>query len=52
MNIDQFESQVVHLPDYFANHVLLTVGALLLGIALSLPLAGLVVRKPALAGPY
>lgn len=51
MNIEQFESQLVHLPDYFANHVLLTVGALLLGIAFSLPLAGLAVRKPALAGP-
>ena len=51
MNIDQFESQLVHLPDYFANHVLLTVSALLLGIAFSLPLAGLAIRKPALAGP-
>jgi osmoprotectant transport system permease protein len=51
VNIEQFESQLVHLPNYFANHVLLTVGALLIGIALSLPLAGLVVRKPALAGP-
>ena len=51
MNIEQFESQLVHLPEYFANHVMLTVSALLLGIAFSLPLAGLAVRKPALAGP-
>jgi osmoprotectant transport system permease protein len=51
LNIAQFENQLIHLPDYFANHVLLTVGALLIGIALALPLAGLAVRKPALAGP-
>ena len=51
MNVDQLQSQLVHFPGYFANHVLLTVGALLLGIALSLPLAGLAVRKPGLAGP-
>jgi len=51
LNFAQFENQLAHLPDYFANHVLLTVGALVIGIALSLPLAGLAVRKPALAGP-
>jgi osmoprotectant transport system permease protein len=51
MNAGRLESQLVHLPDYFANHVLLTVGALLLGIAISLPLAGLAIRRPALAGP-
>ena len=51
MNLEQFKTQLVHFPDYFANHVLLTVGALLLGVALSLPLAGLAIRKPALAGP-
>jgi osmoprotectant transport system permease protein len=51
VNIEQFESQLAHLPDYFANHVLLTVGALLLGIAFSLPLAGLAIRRPSLAGP-
>lgn len=47
----RLESQLVHLPDYFAHHVLLTVGALLLGIAISLPLAGLAIRRPSLAGP-
>jgi osmoprotectant transport system permease protein len=51
VNIDQFQSQLVHLPDYFANHVLLTVAALVLGIAFSLPIAGFAIRKPALAGP-
>ena len=51
MNFDQLESQLVHLPNYFANHVLLTVGALLLGIAFSLPLAALAIRRPGLAGP-
>jgi osmoprotectant transport system permease protein len=51
VNFAQFENQIVHFPDYFANHVLLTVAALLLGIVFSLPLAGLAIRKPALAGP-
>jgi osmoprotectant transport system permease protein len=51
VSVEQFQSQLVHLPNYFANHVLLTVSALLLGIAFSLPLAGLAVRRPALAGP-
>jgi osmoprotectant transport system permease protein len=51
MNFDQLESQLLHFPNYFANHVLLTVGALLLGITFSLPLAGLAIRKPGLAGP-
>jgi len=51
VNFDQLENQLVHFPNYFANHVLLTVGALILGIAFSLPLAGLAIRKPALAGP-
>lgn len=51
MSVAQFESQLVHLPDYFANHVLLTVVALLLGIAISLPLAGWAVRRPRVAGP-
>ncbi len=51
MNFDQLDSQLVHFPNYFANHVLLTVGALSIGIALSLPLAGVAVRKPGLAGP-
>jgi osmoprotectant transport system permease protein len=51
MNLDQLENQLIYFPDYFAHHVLLTVGALLLGIAFSLPLAGLAIRKPGLAGP-
>lgn len=51
MSVAQIESQLVHLPDYFANHVLLTVVALLLGIAISLPLAGWAVRRPRVAGP-
>ena len=51
MTAEQFESQLVHLPDYFAHHVLLSVGALSLGILFALPLAGLAVRKPGLAGP-
>lgn len=51
MNINQLEGELLHFPEYFANHVLLTVSALLLGIALSLPLAGLAIRKPSLAGP-
>ena len=51
MNLDQLENQLVHFPSYFANHVLLTVGALTLGILLSLPLAGLAIRKPGLAAP-
>ena len=51
MTFAQLESQLVHLPGYFANHVLLTVGALAIGIVLSLPLAGLAVRRPGLAGP-
>lgn len=51
MNLDQFESQLVHLPDYLANHVMLTVAALGLGIAFSLPIAALAVRRPALASP-
>lgn len=51
MSVAQLESQLVHLPDYFANHVLLTVVALLLGIAISLPLAGWAVRRPRIAAP-
>ncbi len=51
MNRSQFANELVHLPDYFANHVFLTSSALLLGIAFSLPLAALAVRRPALAAP-
>ena len=49
--VEALRGQLVHFPDYFANHVLLTVGALSIGIALSLPLAGVAVRRPSLAGP-
>lgn len=51
MNSAQLETQLAHFPNYFANHVLLVVGALIFGIALSLPLAALAIRKPRLAGP-
>jgi osmoprotectant transport system permease protein len=36
------------LPDYFGNHVLVSVAALALGLALSLPLALLSLQRPAL----
>ena len=39
---------LARLPDYFGNHVLVSVTALLLGLALSLPLALLSLRRPAL----
>jgi len=51
VRLEQFEGPLVQLPDYFANHVLLTVVALLLGIAISLPLAGWAVQRPRVAGP-
>jgi osmoprotectant transport system permease protein len=51
MNSAQLENQLAYFPGYFANHVLLTVGALVLGIALSLPLAAVAIRRPGLAGP-
>jgi osmoprotectant transport system permease protein len=51
MSLDALRDQLVHFPGYFASHVLLTVGALGIGIALSLPLAALAVRRPGLAGP-
>jgi osmoprotectant transport system permease protein len=47
----QLEGQLALLPAYFASHVLLTIGALVLGIALSLPLAAVAIRYRALAGP-
>lgn len=51
MSLDVLRAQLVHFPDYFASHVLLTVGALVLGVSLSLPLAGVAVRRSSLAGP-
>lgn len=51
MSREQFASQLVFLPDYLSSHLLLTVAALTAGIAISLPLAALVVRVRSLAGP-
>jgi osmoprotectant transport system permease protein len=48
---DQWQAQLSHLPDYLAGHILLTVGALVIGIAISLPLAVLVLRVRPLSGP-
>jgi len=39
---------LARLPDYFGNHVLVSVTALLLGLAISLPLAIASLRRPAL----
>jgi osmoprotectant transport system permease protein len=46
-----FEAQLVHLPDYFASHVLLTIGAVSMACMISLPLAALALRRPAFAAP-
>ena len=48
---EAFQAQWAHFPNYFAHHVLLTVGALAIGILFSLPLAALALRRPALAPP-
>ena len=39
-----------HLPDYLGNHVRVSVTALALGLAVSLPLAILARNRPALRG--
>ena len=39
------------LPDYLGQHVILSASALLLGVALSLPLAVLAARRPAIRWP-
>ena len=39
---------LARLPDYFGNHVKVSVIALALGLAVSLPLAFACVRRPAL----
>jgi len=44
-------SELAHLPDYLGSHILLTVGALLIGVAISLPLAIAVLRQPRLSAP-
>ncbi|MBW2667908.1 MAG: ABC transporter permease/substrate-binding protein [Deltaproteobacteria bacterium] len=45
------EAQLAHLPDYLSAHLLLTIGALAAGVAISLPLAVLVLRVRPLAAP-
>ena len=40
------------LPDYLGQHVLLSVAAILLGTAISLPLAIVAARRPRLRGPF
>ena len=42
---------LARLPDYLGNHVLVSVTSLALGLAVSLPLAFLAMRRPALRGP-
>jgi len=51
MMSEAFHAQWAHFPNYFAHHVVLTVAALAIGILLSLPLAALALRRPALAPP-
>jgi osmoprotectant transport system permease protein len=51
MSLDQLEGPLAHLPDYLASHVLLSVGALAAGVALSLPLAMLSLRFALIRGP-
>ena len=51
MSRAEFAAQLVHLPDYLSGHLLLTIGALTAGVAISLPLAVLVLRVRPLAAP-
>ncbi|HEY1960992.1 MAG TPA: ABC transporter permease/substrate-binding protein [Rhizomicrobium sp.] len=51
MNSDAFSAALAVLPDYLGQHVLLSVSALLLGIAVSLPLAIVSARNRALREP-
>ncbi len=51
MNAEALTHVLPRLPEYFANHVLLTIGALCIGLLVSLPLAILALRHRALAGP-
>ena len=44
----RFSDALARLPDYFGNHVLVSVTALALGLALSMPLALASLRRPAL----
>lgn len=47
----RFADALAHLPDYLGQHVVLSVSALALGLAISLPLAILAVRRPPLRWP-
>jgi len=51
VNRAAIDAQLALLPDYFSGHLLLTVGALAAGVAVSLPLAVLVLRVRPLAAP-
>jgi osmoprotectant transport system permease protein len=46
----RFADAMAHLPDYLGNHVLVCTIALTLGLTISLPLAILCMRRPALRG--
>ena len=45
-----FADALARLPDYLGSHVLVSVTALVLGLAVSLPLALLSIRRPAWRG--
>jgi len=47
----RLQEQLALLPDYLSSHFLLTVGALAIGITLSLPLAWVVIRVRSLRTP-
>ncbi len=51
MSESQLTAQLALLPDYLSSHLLLTLGALLAGASISLPLALVVVRVRPLATP-
>ena len=44
----RFQTALAYLPDYFGNHVLVSMTALGLGLIISLPLAFVCLRRPAL----
>jgi len=48
---DAFREQLQYLPDYLGAHLLLTVSALAIGIAISLPLGLAATRMPRLRAP-
>ena len=51
MSWPELQEPLAHLPDYLSSHFLLTVAALTVGAAISLPLAALVIQVRRLAGP-